>query len=103
VLQSEDSYISSNRPYWAFYGVANAIKSVCEDSGFATYCKMGPGPEEGGRIKSKKNCPGQALHHYGSGQAPNLVKVRILVVFLKTTSVLVCSQGTIQLTCMREN
>jgi len=39
-------------------GTPNAIKSVWE-------------PKEGGKVKSYKNCPGQALHHYGSGQAQN--------------------------------
>jgi hypothetical protein len=35
-------------------GTPNAIKSVWEGSHFATYCKMGPEPKEGGRIKSQK-------------------------------------------------
>jgi len=45
VLQNEDFCISINRLYWAF---------------------------EGRRLSQIiKNCPGQALHHYGSGQAQN--------------------------------
>jgi len=59
--------------------------------------------KEGGELESYQNCPGQVLYHYGSGQAPTLAKVRFLVVFLKTTSVLVCSQRKIQLPCMKEN
>ena len=51
-------------------GTPNAVKSFWE-------------PKEGGNAKSKKNCPGQALHHYGSGQAPNLAKVRIFGCFLE--------------------
>jgi hypothetical protein len=40
-------------------GTPNAIKSVWEGSHFATYCKMGPEPKEGGTVNSQKIVQGK--------------------------------------------
>jgi len=41
-------------------GTPNGVKSVWEGSHFATHCKMGPEPKEGGNAKSDKSRAGQA-------------------------------------------